>query len=101
AVVQARPENGPWVPHAAHIAGRRGGELIALPVIPDAGRDDAPHLEAVRELVRQVGGRFEEVVGARVPDAILDLARVEGITQVVLGAGRSRFRGFFGRSVVL
>ena len=100
--VQGRPEDEPVVRRAARMAARRGGELIAVHVIPDAGRDDAPHLEAVRELVRQVGGRFEEVVGARVPDAILDLARVEGITQVVLGAGRrSRFRGSFGRSVVL
>ena len=100
--VQGRPEDEPVVRRAARMAARRGGELIAVHVIPDAGRDDAPHLEAVRELVRQVGGRFEEVVGARVPDAILDLARAEGTTQVVVGAGRrSRFRAFFGRSVVL
>ncbi|TMK36624.1 MAG: sensor histidine kinase KdpD [Actinobacteria bacterium] len=100
--VRGGPEDEPVVRRAARMAARRGGELMAVHVIPDAGRDDAPHLEAIRDLVRQVGGRFEEVVGARVPDAILDLARVEGIMQVVLGAGRrSRFRGLLGGSVVL
>jgi two-component system sensor histidine kinase KdpD len=84
------------------MAARRGGELIAVHVIPAAGRDDAPHLEAVRELVRQVGGRFEEVIGARVPEAILDLARAEGVTQVVVGASDgSRWRGLLSGSVVL
>jgi two-component system sensor histidine kinase KdpD len=56
----------------------------------------------VRELVRQVGGRFEEVIGARVPEAILDLARAEGVTQVVVGASDgSRWRGLLSGSVVL
>jgi two-component system sensor histidine kinase KdpD len=100
--VQGRPEDETVVRRAARMAARRGGELIAVHVIPDAGDDDAPHLEAVRELVEQVGGRFEEVVGRRVSDAIVDLARAEGITQVVLGASqRSRWREFLGGSVVL
>ncbi len=100
--VRGRPEDEPVVRRAARMAARRGGELIAVHVIPGAGRDDAPHLEAIRELVRQVGGRFEEVVGAGVPEAILDMARAEGITQVVVGADhRSRFRGLLGGSVVL
>ena len=100
--VRGRPQDEPVVRRAARMAARRGGELIAVHVIPAAGRDDAPHLEAVRELVRQVGGRFEEVVGARVPDAILELARAEGVSQVVVGASdRSRWRGLLGGSVVL
>ena len=100
--VRGRPEDEPVVRRAARMAARRGGELIAVHVIPAAGRDDAPHLEAVRELVRQVGGRFEEVIGARVPEAILDLARAEGVSQVVVRASdRSRWRGVLGGSVVL
>ena len=100
--VRGRPEDEPLVRRAARMAARRGGKLIAVHVIPAAGRDDAPHLEAVRELVRQVGGRFEEVIGARVPEAILDLARAEGVSQVVVGASdRSRWRGLLGGSVVL
>ena len=39
-----------------------------------------------------LGGTFREVVGASVPDALLDVARAENVTQVVLGASdRSRF----------
>jgi two-component system sensor histidine kinase KdpD len=100
--VRGRPEDDPVVRRAARMAARRGGELIAVHVIPDSGDDDAPHLEAIRELIEQVGGRFEEIVGSSVSDAIVDLARAEGVTQVVLGASeRSRWQEFLGGSVVL
>jgi two-component system sensor histidine kinase KdpD len=99
--VRGRSDDEPTVRRAARMAARRGGELIAVHVIPVVGAADAPNLIAVHELVEQVGGRFEEIVGRRVPEAILDFARAEGVTQVVLGASeRSRWQEFLRGSVV-
>jgi two-component system, OmpR family, sensor histidine kinase KdpD len=89
------------VRRAARMAARRGGDLIAVHVIRDRGAK-APELSAVRDLIEQVGGRFDEVVGRHVPEAILNLARAEGVTQIVLGASeRSRWQEVLGGSVVL
>jgi two-component system sensor histidine kinase KdpD len=99
--VRGRSDDELTVRRAARMAARRGGELIAVHVIPVVGAADASNLASVRELVEQVGGRFEEVVGRRVPEAILDFARAEGVTQVVLGASeRSRWQEFVRASVV-
>jgi two-component system, OmpR family, sensor histidine kinase KdpD len=100
--VTSRPEEDePLVRRAARMATRRGGDLIALHVVPEDGVADAAALAASRELVRVLGGTFREVVGASVPDALLDVARAENVTQVVLGAsGRSRLTELVRGSVI-
>jgi two-component system sensor histidine kinase KdpD len=101
--VRGRTEDERVVRRAARMAARRRGELVGVHVIADAGADDdPPSLDRIRELVEQVGGRFEEVVGRRIPEALLELARAEGVTQIVLGASeRSRWHEIVTGSVVL
>jgi two-component system, OmpR family, sensor histidine kinase KdpD len=100
--VRGTTEDEAIVRRAARMAARRGGELLAVHVITGARTDAASHTETIRGLVEQVGGRFDEVVGRRVPDALLDLARAQGVTQIVLGASdRSRWQEFLTGSVVL
>ncbi len=86
---------------AARMAMRRGRELLAVHVVSAARSTGIPRLAPRRELVEQMGGRFEEVLGDHVPQALLDVARAEHATQIVLGASDGgRWRGLFGRSVV-
>ncbi|MGZ8582654.1 MAG: DUF4118 domain-containing protein [Actinomycetota bacterium] len=94
-------EDEPLIRRAARMATRRGGDLVAVHVVPEDGVADAAALDATRNLVRMLGGTFREVVGASVPDALLDVARAENVTQVVLGASdRSRFTELIRGSVI-
>jgi two-component system sensor histidine kinase KdpD len=100
--VRGTTEDETIVRRAARMAARRGGELLAVHVITGSRTDDASRTETIRGLVEQVGGRFDEVVGQRIPEALLDLARAQGVTQIVLGASdRSRWQEFLTGSVVL
>jgi two-component system, OmpR family, sensor histidine kinase KdpD len=81
---------------AARIAARTpGSDLIAVHVTCDDGltAGDTTMLESQRGLVTSLGGSFREVPGEDVADALLDFARAENATQMVLGASRrSRLR---------
>ncbi len=91
----------PLIRRAARMATRRGGDLLAVHVIPEDGSSDAASLDATRRLVEMVGGSFHEVVGRNMPDALLDFARAENITQVVLGASnRHRWQQLLRPSVI-
>jgi len=95
-------EDEQLVRRAARMAARRGGDLLAVHVIVGTGVADDADMTAVRAVVQQVGGRFDEVAGRHVPEALLDLARASGVTQIVLGASdRSRWGEFLRGSVVL
>ena len=50
---------------ASRMAGRLGGELLAVHVVVDDGLgvDQRAHLEEQRQLVRELGGEVYEVVG--------------------------------------
>ena len=99
--VSGRAEDEPLIRRAARMATRRGGELLAVHVIPEAGPEDVPALDATRKLVEMVGGSFNEVVGRNMPEALLDFARAENVTQVVLGASnRPRSRQLLRPSVI-
>jgi two-component system, OmpR family, sensor histidine kinase KdpD len=95
------PEDGVLVRRAARMARRREGELLAVHVVRDDAAPASAFLAATRELVERVGGRFEEVLGRSVPDALLDVARAERVTQIVVGAGGgSRWKEITRGSVV-
>jgi two-component system, OmpR family, sensor histidine kinase KdpD len=80
---------------AARIAARTpGSDLLAVHVDPDDGLASRPDdaLDTQRALVAAVGGSFQEIPGADVPETLLRFARAENATQIVLGASlRGRF----------
>ena len=88
---------------AARMAQRAKGDLVAVHVGADDGlRARSPsHLDEQRALVTQLGGSYREIVGADVADALVQLARAENATQIVLGAShRSHWTRLSAGSVV-
>ncbi|MCQ4040444.1 ATP-binding protein [Streptantibioticus rubrisoli] len=81
---------------AARIAARSsGGDLLAVHVVRSNGLTDSSPaaLAAQRQLVESLGGSFHSVVGDHVPTALLEFARAENATQLVVGTSRrSRLR---------
>jgi two-component system sensor histidine kinase KdpD len=99
--VAGREEDEVLIRRAARMAVRRGGELLAVHVIPEDGLAEPPALDSSRRLVESLGGSFREVVGAGIPQALIDVARAENVTQVVVGASsRSRLAHLLRGSVV-
>jgi len=93
------PEGETLIRRAARIADRSaGGELLAVHVARSDGLADASPaaLAAQRHLVETLGGSAHSVVGDDIPRALLDFARAENATQLVLGTSR---RGRLARSL--
>jgi two-component system, OmpR family, sensor histidine kinase KdpD len=91
------------VRRAARIAQRTKGDLVAVHVVPQDGLA-APSAELLveqRELVKELGGTYHEVVGADIGRALLDAARSLNVTQLVMGATRrSRWQRLTRGSVI-
>ena len=99
--VSGKPEDEILIRRAARMATRSGGELFGVHVIPEDGLAELPTLDEGRALVETLGGSFHEVVGRGIPDALLDFARAENITQIVVGAStQSRWRHLTRGSVI-
>ena len=97
------PDGERLVRRAARMAQRANGDLIAVHVVPQDGlaADPATLLDQQRRLVEQVGGAYNEVVGADVGQALVEAARALNATQIVLGATRrSRWRELTQGSVI-
>ena len=76
---------------AARITARSaGGELLALHVVRSDGLTGASPalLAAQRRLVESFGGSFHQVVGDDPARGLLEFARAENATQLVIGASR-------------
>ncbi|WP_238577553.1 ATP-binding protein [Streptomyces inhibens] len=85
------PEGETLIRRAERIADRSsGGDLLAVHVARSDGLADASPaaLAKQRELVESLGGSYHSVVGDHVPTALLDFARAENATQLVLGTSR-------------
>ncbi|MFI5525749.1 ATP-binding protein [Streptomyces platensis] len=85
------PEGETLIRRAERIADRSsGGDLLAVHVARSDGLADASPaaLAKQRELVESVGGSYHSVVGDHVPTALLEFARAENATQLVLGTSR-------------
>jgi two-component system sensor histidine kinase KdpD len=85
------PEGATLIRRAARIADRSaGGDLLAVHVARSDGlADTSPAaLSRQRTLVESLGGTFHTVVGDHVPTALLDFARAENATQLVIGTSR-------------
>src|SRR3984885_5962898 len=85
------PEGDTLIRRAARIAARatRGG-LLAGHVTPSDGLTgaDPAALAGQRRLAESLDGTYHQVVGENVSQALLEFARAENATQLVLGASR-------------
>ncbi|MFC1411592.1 ATP-binding protein [Streptacidiphilus sp. N1-12] len=98
------PEGETLIRRAARIAARAaGGDLLAVHVARSDGLADAnpAALAAQRRLVEALGGSYHSVVGDSVPRALIDFARAENATQLVLGTSRrsALSRSLTGRGI--
>ncbi len=101
--VTGAPGTEALIRRAARIARRAHGELLGVHVRSDEGLLDPPSaaLEQHRRLLEEMGGQFHEVVGGDVGAALVDFARSENATQLVLGASRqSRWAALTRGSVI-
>ncbi len=90
------------VRRGARLAAKGRAELIGLHVRGTDGLTvPGNELERDRRLLEELGGRFADVVGDDVAEALTDFARAENVTQIVLGATRrSRWKELIGGSVI-
>ncbi len=88
---------------AARMAMRTKAELVGVHVRTDDGLSgqSTAGLHQNRALLDDLGGRYVEVVGADVAPALVQVARAENATQLVMGAThRSRLTEFVRGSVI-
>ena len=92
------PEGETLLRRAVRIATRTtGADLLALHVVKGDGltATDPAELGRQRQLTESMGGSWHQVVGDDVAVALLEFARVENATQIVLGASsRGRWEAF-------
>jgi two-component system, OmpR family, sensor histidine kinase KdpD len=97
--VTGGPEASTLIRRGARIAQRAAGsELLAVHVLATDGLPSAPPaaIAEQRRLVESLGGSFHTVVGEDVPSAVVDFARGENATLIVVGVSRrSRWREVF------
>jgi len=97
------PGGDDLIRRAARIAMRTRAELMGLHVQAGDGLAGPPTdaLERHRRLLEEFGGAYHEVVGADVARALVQFARAENATQLVLGASqRSRWTELTRGSVI-
>jgi two-component system sensor histidine kinase KdpD len=85
------PEGDVLIRRAARIAARAtGGDLLAVHVARSDGLtgSSVAELATQRLLVETLGGSYHSIVGDEVSTAILDFARANNATQIVIGASR-------------
>lgn len=86
------PEGDTIVRRAARIAARSaGGDLLAVHVTRSDGlAAGASHASLARQRrpVEDLGGSYHQVVGGDVASTLVEFARAENATQLVLGASR-------------
>jgi two-component system sensor histidine kinase KdpD len=85
------PEGETLIRRAARIAARSaGGEMLAVHVTRADGLTgaDPAALAGQRSLAESLGGTYHQVVGDNISGALLEFARAENATQLVLGVSR-------------
>jgi two-component system sensor histidine kinase KdpD len=89
--VTGGPEGEALIRRAARIADRStGGELVAVHIARSDGLagSSIASLDEQRLLVESLGGSFHSIIGDDIPAAVLDFARANNATQIVIGASR-------------
>ncbi|MFF2059103.1 MAG: sensor histidine kinase KdpD [Rhodococcus qingshengii] len=88
--VTGGPESETLVRRASRIASKSSAELMVVHVVRGDGLTgvSAPEMGKVRALAVGVGATLHTVVGDDVPSTLLEFAREENATQLVLGTSR-------------
>src|ERR1700751_347984 len=100
--VTGGPESETLVRRASRIASKSSAELMVVHVVRGDGLSgvSAPQRGKVRELAMSLGATLHTVVGDHVPSALLDFARDENATQLVIGTSRrSRWARIFDEGI--
>jgi len=87
----------------ARMAARTKGELLAVHVRSADGlsRRSLDHLARQRELLAELEGRYIEITGGDVAEALTKFARAENATQLILGAPqKTRWSELFHGSII-
>jgi len=100
--ITGAPSGDALVRRAARISTRSHGELLGVHVRSDeglvGGNGDLDHQ---RRLLEELGGTYHEIAGADVGGALVEFARAENATQLILGASqRSRWAELTRGSVI-
>jgi two-component system sensor histidine kinase KdpD len=84
------PEGETLIRRASRIAARGGADLLAVHVSSSDGLTGASPaaLATQRRLVESLGGSYHEIVGDNITTSLIDFARAQNATQLVLGASR-------------
>jgi two-component system, OmpR family, sensor histidine kinase KdpD len=97
------PHGERLIRRAARMAARARAELVGVHIRSSDGlaRPVGALLERHRSLLGELGGRYEEITGSDVAVALVDFARADNATQLVLGAThRSRIAELLHGSVI-
>ncbi|MEO8692943.1 MAG: ATP-binding protein [Acidimicrobiales bacterium] len=98
------PSGDVLIRRAARMAARTKGELRGVRVVVGDGlapTGDDDHLAAQRRLLKELGGTYHEIVGDDIAVTLVDFARAERGTQLILGATqRSRWQELTNGSVI-
>jgi two-component system sensor histidine kinase KdpD len=87
--VSGAPGADALIRRAARMATRAHGELLGVHVRPDDGLADGDGSVAdQRQLLEELGGTYHETAGGDIAAALVEFARAENATQLVLGASR-------------
>ena len=100
--VTGGPESETLVRRASRIASRSSAELMVVHVVRGDGLSgvSASQMGKVRELAISLGATLHTVIGDDVPTALLDFARDENATQLVIGTSRrSRWARMFDEGI--
>ena len=95
-------ESETLVRRAFRIASKSSADLLVVHVVRGDGLSgvSAPQMGRVRELAASLGATVHTVVGDDVPSALLDFARDENATQLVIGTSRrSRWARVFDEGI--
>ena len=85
------PEGEALIRRAARIAARAtGGEMVAVHIARSDGLagSSIAALDQQRLLVESLGGSYHSVIGDDVAESVLEFARANNATQIVIGASR-------------
>jgi len=87
--VTGAPSSRPLIRRAARIAQRTRSDLVGVHVRTEDGLSGpSDEVDEQRRLVEELGGTYHETAGNDVAAALVDFARAENATQIVLGASQ-------------